>query len=134
MPLYARIEIGKVTQLMEASSPPFSMPPVFEYVDVTGNTEIKVGWNATYSYPLWVFTKPTDEQLRTEAQGRVVQTLNDAVRWLLLNPLQYKVDIGVASTAEEAQLLAYKQYCVSVSEVDKQAGYPETINWPVAPW
>ncbi|ANI62172.1 hypothetical protein PGR6_45990 [Pseudomonas sp. GR 6-02] len=60
--------------------------------------------------------------------------LDEAARWLMFNPLQYKVDLGVATPADEAVLLAYKQYVIAVSEVKNQPGYPSTINWPAAPF
>jgi hypothetical protein len=58
----------------------------------------------------------------------------DAIQWLVSNPLQYKKDLEIATPAEEAALLSYKQYFIALSEVKDQSGYPAAINWPVAPF
>ncbi|MGE8189524.1 tail fiber assembly protein [Pseudomonas sp. NPDC086278] len=136
MALYAKIEFSNVvTQLLETDQgKPADSPPWFQWVDVTGVADIGLGYRATYMYPGWTFTKPTEQALRNDAEGKRIQLLNAAVTWLLNNPVHYKVDIGVASPAEEALTLAYKQYFVAVSEVAQQPDFPFTINWPVAPF
>ncbi|AZE40611.1 hypothetical protein C4K05_1252 [Pseudomonas chlororaphis subsp. aureofaciens] len=48
--------------------------------------------------------------------------------------MQYKLDLGVTTLADEALLLAYKQYYIAVSEVKNQSGYPHSVNWPAAPF
>ncbi|WP_256584953.1 tail fiber assembly protein [Pseudomonas sp. FW305-3-2-15-E-TSA2] len=72
--------------------------------------------------------------MRDEAQQQKWQLLNVAAGWLLLNSLNYKVETGVATPAEQALLLTHKQYCIAISDIDKQPGYPATIVWPVAPY
>ncbi|MBX8467560.1 MULTISPECIES: tail fiber assembly protein [unclassified Pseudomonas] len=134
MNLYALVEYGKVTQLRESEViPDAPASPTSFWVDVTGNSEIRVGWSATFN-EVWTFTPPSDEELRNEAEQQKWQLLNFAANWLLLNSLQFKVDLGVASAADEAQLLAHKQYSIAVSDIDKQPGYPANIVWPVAPY
>jgi len=134
MNLYALVEYSKVTQLKESEViPDAPASPTSFWVDVTGNSEIRVGWSGTFN-EVWTFTPPSDEDLRNEAEQQKWQLLNFAANWLLLNSLQYKVDLGLASTADEAQLLAHKQYSIAVSDIDKQPGYPANIVWPVAPY
>jgi len=134
MNLYALVEYSKVAQLKESEViPDAPASPTSFWVDVTGNSEIRVGWSGTFN-EVWTFTPPSDEELRNEAEQQKWQLLNFAANWLLLNSLQFKVDLGVASAADEAQLLAHKQYSIAVSDIDKQPGYPANIVWPVAPY
>ncbi|MFJ4250650.1 virus tail fibre assembly protein, lambda gpK [Pseudomonas helmanticensis] len=134
MNLYALVEYSKVVQLKESNvSPDAPASPTSAWVDVTGNTEIRVGWGAAFN-GVWTFTPPTDEDLRNEAEQQKWQLLNVAANWLLLNSLQFKVDLGIATTEDQARLLTHKQYCIDVSDIDKQPGYPANIVWPVAPY
>ncbi|MNG08838.1 Caudovirales tail fiber assembly protein [compost metagenome] len=48
-------------------------------------------------------------------------------------PLQDAVDIDDATEAEVLLLKAWKKYRVALNRVPEQAGYPATIEWPVAP-
>jgi len=48
-------------------------------------------------------------------------------------PLQDAVDIDEATDAEVALLKAWKKYRVALNRLPDQAGYPATIDWPVAP-
>ncbi len=48
-------------------------------------------------------------------------------------PLQDAVDIDEATDDETALLTAWKKYRVLLNRVPAQAGYPTTIDWPVAP-
>ncbi|UVM23814.1 tail fiber assembly protein [Pseudomonas wadenswilerensis] len=48
-------------------------------------------------------------------------------------PLQDAVDIDDVTEAELAALKAWKKYRVALIRLPDQAGYPATIDWPVAP-
>ncbi|WP_460420842.1 tail fiber assembly protein [Pseudomonas sp. ZL2] len=50
-----------------------------------------------------------------------------------IDPLQDAVDIEDATEAEVAALKAWKKYRVALIRLPDQAGYPATIDWPVAP-
>jgi hypothetical protein len=129
--------MGKVVQIMDSDqSMPASDPnvPWVVWADVTGNTDVQVGWKAEQINGVWTFTEPTYEELLNQALGRTQQLLEEAGRWLMFNPLPYKIDLGIATPSDEALLLAYKQYFVAVSEVKNQPSYPRNINWPVVPW
>ena len=57
--------------------------------------------------------------------------LRDAV--LRIAPLQYAEDIGDASHDEQLLLIEWKLYSVELNRIEKQAGFPDEITWPVAP-
>ncbi|UST91386.1 tail fiber assembly protein [Pseudomonas siliginis] len=57
--------------------------------------------------------------------------LRDAV--LRIAPLQYAEDIGDASHDEQLLLIEWKLYSVELNRIEKQAGFPDEIIWPVTP-
>jgi hypothetical protein len=57
--------------------------------------------------------------------------LRDAV--LRIAPLQYAEDIGDANHDELLLLIEWKLYSVELNRIEKQAGFPDEITWPVAP-
>ncbi len=134
MNLYALVEYSKVTQLKESEVAPDAPASACAFwVNITDNTEVFVGWGATFN-EVWTFTPPSDVDLRNAAEEQKWQLLNVAAAWLILNSLQFKVDVAVASPQEQMLLIAHKNYCIAVSDIDKQAGYPVTIDWPLAPY
>jgi hypothetical protein len=50
-----------------------------------------------------------------------------------ITPLQYAVDVDDATAADITLLKSWKKYVVALSRLPDQAGYPETISWPVTP-
>lgn len=48
-------------------------------------------------------------------------------------PLQYAYELGEATSDQLTTLQALKRYAVTLAQIELQAGYPSTINWPVAP-
>lgn len=48
-------------------------------------------------------------------------------------PLQDAVDVDEATESDMAALKAWKKYRLALSRVPDQAGYPLSIEWPVAP-
>lgn len=48
-------------------------------------------------------------------------------------PLQDAQDLGEATAAEEATMLAWKRYRVALNRVEQQAGFPGVIDWPGSP-
>jgi hypothetical protein len=52
---------------------------------------------------------------------------------LASSALVQKVELGLATPAEEAALLAYKQFFIEMSQVNKQPGYPLNVIWPEVP-
>ncbi|RON54943.1 tail fiber assembly protein [Pseudomonas frederiksbergensis] len=137
---YARISQDRVVEFFETDGDITQMfPPSLIWVEITGNTQIQQGWVATKTDGVWTFAAyvpppPTEQELREQAELQKWQLLNVASGWLLLNSLQFKADTGVATPEDETLLLAHKQYCIAVSDIDKQSGYPVTIDWPVVPY
>jgi len=66
-----------------------------------------------------------------DAQAQVV-TLRLRVD-AAIAPLQDAFDLDEASAGEIALLRDWKRYRVSLSRLAEQAGYPETIDWPMPP-
>lgn len=48
-------------------------------------------------------------------------------------PLQDAVDLGEATEKEESRLKEWKRYRIALSRIPEQTGYPESVEWPVAP-
>lgn len=106
--------------------------PYSSWQDYTGNTTAEPGMKMVWNgLPSFVPTTATEREAMN--QGRIQTRLQEAQSWLMFNPVQYKSDLGTASPAEEAALLAYKQYFVAVAEVKNQTTFPK-LNWPVAPF
>ncbi|MBS4086729.1 tail fiber assembly protein [Pseudomonas rustica] len=126
----------RAVQIVDAEeSPQFTPPgPSGYWIEVSIDTPVQVGWKGDYVGNGWVFTELTYQDNVVVLDIRVRQLLTQAASWLTVNPLQYKLDLGVASTSETELLLGYKQYCIAVSEIKNQPSYPYTINWPVAPF
>ncbi len=74
---------------------------------------------------------PGKEQLAQIAQSKRNDLLASA--GLNIAPLQDSVDLGKASAADISKLKLWKQYRIDVSKVEEQSGFPERIDWPVAP-
>ncbi|RIJ11815.1 phage tail protein [Pseudomonas sp. 91RF] len=129
------IPFAKVLQFVDAEQMP-SIPPGASgfWVETSVDTPIQIGWKAEYTVNGWVFSEPTYQDQVDIVANRVRFLLGAAEGWLMLNPLQYKLDMGIATPEEQASLLAYKQYYVAVCEVKTQSGYPYTVTWPVAPF
>jgi hypothetical protein len=124
---------NKVMQIVDADEAPMTGDGM--WVDITGNTAVQVGWKATTTnYVDWVFSQPTYQEFEKDVAQDALELLTAASKWLLVHPLQYKADLGVATPEDQALLLAYKQYCIDLGDLSKQSGYPYTLNWPVAPF
>ncbi|WP_367083369.1 tail fiber assembly protein [Pseudomonas sp. HOU2] len=124
----------KIMQIVEAEEIPEYLSGG-GWVDITANPAVQVGWKAeTINYVDWVFSEPTYQEREKDVAQDALELLTAASKWLLVHPLQYKADLGVATPDDQALLLAYKQYCVELGDMSKQSGYPYTVNWPLAPF
>lgn len=74
---------------------------------------------------------PTPEQVLQSANVQRDALLASA--GLSVAPLQDAVDLGTATATDTANLKLWKEYRVAVSRVSTQAGFPTTIDWPIAP-
>ncbi|PKA71497.1 virus tail fiber assembly protein lambda gpK [Pseudomonas baetica] len=80
----------------------------------------------------WVLNEPRRQaDFKTKVIAQRDTLLRDAV--LRIAPLQYAEDIGDASPDEQLLLLEWKFYSVELNRIEKQAGFPEQITWPIAP-
>ncbi len=48
-------------------------------------------------------------------------------------PLQYAVDLDMATEADLANLESWKRYSVSLSRINQQPGFPQSVDWPAVP-
>ncbi|MEE1882858.1 tail fiber assembly protein [Pseudomonas soli] len=74
---------------------------------------------------------PTDDEMRAIAEALRDRLL--AVATVRIAPLQDAIDFGKATDAENASLIAWKDFRIAVNRVDQQAGYPRDIDWPAEP-
>ncbi|MEO4028367.1 tail fiber assembly protein [Chromobacterium vaccinii] len=67
------------------------------------------------------------------AQMRQQQRLAAALQQR--KPLEDAVELGIASAAEQAKLAEWKRYCVDISRLPQQAGWPSLADsvWPAQP-
>lgn len=69
--------------------------------------------------------------LTVQAQQEIQQKL--AAAYSRRRPLEDAVELGMASADEKAVLTIWKRYCVELSRVPQQAGFPVDISWPDEP-
>lgn len=74
---------------------------------------------------------PTAEQYRETAFAQRDKALSVAA--MRIAPLQDAVDLGKATEENRASLIKWKQYRIDLNEIEQQAGFPEDIQWPLAP-
>lgn len=67
----------------------------------------------------------------SEAQQRRDELLQVAA--IRIAPLQDAQDLGAATNAEKARLLAWKRYRVDLNRIDQQESFPATVHWPEVP-
>ncbi|MBZ9780503.1 tail fiber assembly protein [Pseudomonas sp. REP124] len=138
MKKYARVVDGQVDNIFETSNPITEEFPTDQvWVDVTALPRIDYSWNAVNTDGVWTFTDSNPWAQPSELAWQMRMAREQ--RYLKVNTtldstaLQYKVDLGVATAADEAALLAYKQFFIDMSSVNKQPGYPLTVTWPEIP-
>ncbi len=71
---------------------------------------------------------PTDEELALRRRDRLL-----SVATTRMAPLQDAVDIGEATTDEDAELTAWKRYRMLLNRIQQQDGFPQNIDWPAVP-
>lgn len=74
---------------------------------------------------------PTPEELLAIATGERDRRL--AIAAIRIAPLQDAVDLGKATAAKIALLKKWKEYRIDLDDIPDQAGYPNSIIWPVEP-
>lgn len=129
MKTYARIENQRVAEIVSLNVKPEKLyHPSLVWVEITGLPEQP---DVDYQYSDGVFTAPvTDaENAVLLASSRLAAAMDEANRTIA--PLQYAVDVSMATDEEIARLAEWKQYCVVLSRIDTSKA-PD-IEWPVTP-
>jgi hypothetical protein len=138
MKKYVRVVDGKVDNIFETDNPiTDEFPSNQVWVDVTALPKIDYSWNAVNTDGVWTFTDSDmwgqPSQLSNQLRSARTPRLERANSTLASSALAYKVELGLATPADEAALLAYKQFFIDMSNVNKQPGYPLTVTWPEVP-
>lgn len=74
---------------------------------------------------------PTPEEISSDALGQRDYLLGVAA--LRIAPLQYAVDLDMATPTELSRIREWKKYSVELNRVQDQTGFPSEIEWPVEP-
>lgn len=77
-----------------------------------------------------------DEAAKTSATAALVLAERDSrlrAAQLRIAPLQYAVNLDMATEPEKASLLAWMHYSVNLNRVEQHPGYPFTVEWPPSP-
>ncbi|OKP03933.1 tail fiber assembly protein [Xenorhabdus eapokensis] len=72
---------------------------------------------------------PTPEQLQQQAEQEKRYRMSQAAN--SITPLQYAVDLNMATDTEQSALIAWKKYTVLLNRVDCSAA--PNIDWPKTP-
>lgn len=97
---------------------------------VTCDSSVMVGW----SYVAGAFAPPPAPSIGDllldvrEKQQALMQLAGAAIA-----PLQDASDLGEATQAEQARLIAWKRYRVELNRIEQQSGYPQAVVWPTVP-
>lgn len=100
---------------------------------VTGDTTAQPGYKLQPGPYGETFLPLEPDEMDRVVQGRLQQRFDKVEQFLKFNPLQYKVDLAVATPEEWSQLRAIKQYYLDVCATTEQNTFPEVI-WPIAPF
>ncbi len=95
-----------------------------------GKAGHKMGVNKK-GQPTWVKVTKSKEEKQQEVVDAVKVKIQDAM--LILSPLQYAVDLGIASQEEQQSLQEVKTYIVNLSRLSSQGKGIDEIEWPEAP-
>lgn len=87
-------------------------------------------WLADGNIPLPVPPKST-EQLALESRAKRDQLL-DGTQWLVQRH-QDQVNAGIQTTFTAEQYAALLMYRQALRDLPNQAGFPETVTWPIKP-
>ncbi|MGY3172445.1 type II secretory pathway component PulL [Pseudomonas sp. TE12234] len=138
MKTYANIAAGVVQYLLPTDGDITEMfHPDMIWVDVTDAIPpIEAGWTAVKIESVWSFAAPvapvlTDAELRAAALAQRDALLAQANEATAGMADAYLADL--LSDAERAMFKAYAIYKLALNKIDKQPGYPATIEWPTSP-
>lgn len=139
MKTYAHVYNGFIVELFSTDEDISTLfHPSLIWVDITESPEVIAGWAAEQINGEWVMgpyvpPPPTYEELQIAARNTRDSLLRQANDRLIIQPLQFKRDAGVSTPSEDAALSLWKQYCIDVSNVEQQPGWPGEVVWPNIP-
>lgn len=138
MKTYANISDGMVQYLLPTDGDISEMfHPDMIWVDITGASPAPVaGWAAVEADGAWSFAAPippvpTDAELKAAAMAKrdaLLSAASDATAGMADAYIA-----GLLDAADMATFKAFATYQLDLNKIDKQAGYPTTIDWPIAP-
>lgn len=73
----------------------------------------------------------SSEEVKSQVDKRKNALMDEAMS--LINPLQYAVNLEMASEQEKERLTALQKYVVLLNRVSDQEGYPANVEWPEKP-
>lgn len=136
MRIYARICEGEVQELFSTDGDMTTMfHPEMIWVDVTDAVPT-VGWSAVETDGVWSFAAPVPPvQTEVELRGSALAQ-RDALLAQANEATAGMADAFLAdllSDADRAMFKTYAAYKLALNKIDKQLGYPRTIDWPTLP-
>jgi len=109
----------------------FTAEIVATLVEVPADLAVDQGWTwngNAFAAPVPYVAPPLTAEEAKAQRDALLTAAN-----LRKNALQDAVDIDEATPAEIALLTLWKKYTVALTRLEEQAGFPESINWPVKP-
>ncbi|WP_311886740.1 MULTISPECIES: tail fiber assembly protein [unclassified Pseudomonas] len=138
MNTYARVSEELVHELFSTDGDMAEMfHPDMVWVDITDLDVIpNVGWSASQKNGVWSFSEPalpvlTDAELKAAALA-----LRDSLLFVADEATAGMSDAYIAellNADDVATFKAYAAYKLKLNKIDKQEGYPKTIDWPSPP-
>lgn len=73
----------------------------------------------------------SQDEKKQSADNKKVNLIAEAVN--AINPLQYAVDLVMATEEENTRLKKLQKYVVLLNRISSQEGYPDSVEWPEKP-
>ncbi|ERE08074.1 tail fiber assembly protein [Pseudogulbenkiania ferrooxidans] len=124
----------RATSLWSKQTAQLVMPKIGDTPDSLNATMQQPPAFAVWKDDAWAVDDAAQRAAQTAAaQLRQQQHLSAALQQR--KPLEDAVELGIASAAEQAKLAEWKRYCVDLSRLPQQAGWPSLADsaWPAQP-
>lgn len=73
----------------------------------------------------------TEKEISSQIQNKIQSDIADVMS--LINPLQFAIDLEMATEEEKTKLKNLQKYVVLLNRVPLQDSYPTGVNWPEIP-
>lgn len=97
---------------------------------MAGKKGYRIGSNKK-GQPTWIKVTQSKEEKQQELSEAVKIKIQEAM--LSLSPLQYAVDLDIASDEEKNSLNELKTYIVNLNRLSSQGKGVDEVEWPTAP-